>query len=127
VTIKMHLEGLEQVQARLVAAGPAMKTSGRAALSKEAQDAKRISSSLVPFHTGFLHDSVAVTEEDTRRAFEVTVAYHAPYAGSVHERTYAKHPRGRAKFLEQARNEVEPDLGQHVADAVWDALAKEFK
>lgn len=125
--IKMYLEGLDVVRRRLDAGMKSIKPAGRAAMETEGEEALRVSNMFVPVKTGELKASGMVVKQETRRSYDVGVVYTAPYAGAVHERTYVKHQSGRAKFLETARNLNEPELGDRVAAAVWDAVARAFR
>lgn len=66
-----------------------------------------------------------ITAEALERAAEgltIVVGFSAPYAVFVHERTELNHPRGEAKFLENAvitnRGEVEATIAHEIDKAI---------
>lgn len=84
-----------------------------AALYQKAVQIMTASDSLVPVDTGRLRASHYVElPKFTGNAVKLVMGYGARYALAVHERIYAHHEHGQAKFLELAFYEKTANLGR---------------
>jgi hypothetical protein len=70
----------------------------------------------VPHQTGELERSGEVTEN--RAAGEVVISYDTPYARRQHEERGYRHPKGEAKYLENAFDEIGEEAMELVAEQI---------
>ena len=70
----------------------------------------------VPVESGELRDSGKVSIN--AGSLSAAVSYDTPYAVAQHEEMSHHHPDGEAKFLENAFNELRPDLLDVIADHI---------
>ena len=98
----MSVRGLKEIKANLGLAQKLLGIGVRKGMNDAANFVKARSLDEVPIVTGKLRDSAYVRIEGIGPSTHALVGYSAPYAIFVHEDMKAKHPQGRAKFLERA-------------------------
>lgn len=92
------------------------RDQGRQEVMRSARELLRRSNQEVPVDTGLLRNSGKVVPGESGGT--ASVVYDAPYAVAVHQRTWVRHPVGRAKWLELAAIEYEREFERNVSQAV---------
>jgi uncharacterized membrane protein len=106
----VEIKGLEQLQARIqrmIDAAPAMAAE---VVREQAADLLAASQAQVPVKTGELRASGYVEVVETTQGATATVGFSDPKALPVHERTWVRHRKGKAKFLTDPLQAAGPAL-----------------
>ena len=112
----LTLRGMAAVRGQLMAAGPSYRRALGAALYREGQRIMAISARLVPVKTTRLRSSAYTAPPKTSGGnVSVEIGYGTDYAVPVHERTYARHTVGQAKYLEKPVQEARAGYTQRLA------------
>ena len=116
---RIRIDGLDQLQARLLAAGKTAASDLAGPLHLEAELIMTKSKRLTPVDLGVLRASGVVHSPDvSRNKVIVELGYGGvaqAYALVQHERTDFAHTVGQAKFLEQPVKEAKAGFGNRVA------------
>lgn len=120
------IDGIDDVLRNLDKAIKATPVAVAAGLYQEAQGVATQSRRYTPVDTGALRASHEVGRPKfSGRDISVEISVGGPaaeYAPFVHENLQARHPVGRAKFLETALNEAKPGLAKRLGDRVVKGL-----
>jgi hypothetical protein len=116
---RIRIEGLDQLQAKLKAAGKTAPKHLAGPLKLEGELIMTKSKQLAPVDLGTLRASGVVHSPDIRaKSVVVELGYGgaaSAYALVQHERTDFSHTVGQAKFLEQPVKEAKKGFGNRVA------------
>lgn len=116
---RIRIDGLDKLQARLLAAGKTAASDLAGPLNLEAELIMTTSKKLVPVDLGVLRASGVVQRPDIdRHKVVIEMGYGGAaraYALVQHERTDFRHTSGQAKFLEQPVKEAKAGFGNRVA------------
>ena len=116
VDLKQFLAGLEQAEARAIAAA-------KRALVLAAEHVKGESQRLTPIEWGTLQNSATVGPvEEQRGLISIQIGHNTSYAAAVHEILTNRHKVGQAKYLETAMRKNTRRVLEFIQDEVSKAL-----
>lgn len=90
--VKAEIKGLDQMMKRLLQIYEGIKPYAMNVVAEEAERAVNTMKVLVPVRTGFLHDSIGITEFDAEK-ISIKIEAKAPYASYVEHGTVKMHAR----------------------------------
>lgn len=91
--LNADIEGINQVQATLTAAGPQVAAAAGRHLRSTAQQVETTAKQLAPVHTGTLRRSISHRVNNIAGGAEAVVGSDVPYAGYVERGTSRMAPR----------------------------------
>ena len=114
----LKVSGIGAVAKNLLSLQGEMRDQAQAALRTESELIMTEAKERTPVDTGALRGSGRVDDRTTAAAVRMALSFGGPsqqYAIHVHENLEARHPTGRAKFLESAVLEAVGNLPQKIA------------
>lgn len=116
---QIQVHGLEQVEANIQRLINGNWNDAKKAFLQETNIVHGEAQKETPVEFGVLRRSGSVDEiKETKKEYDLMIGFHTDYAAAVHENLEARHPKGKAKYLEDPLMARVDDIPKNIAKRI---------